>query len=45
MDSDLGSGDKKERYRFKHVLQVESTMLIDQLEVRRIEKDENVRDS
>lgn len=41
---DLGSGDEKERHRLGSVLQVESTGLIDQLEVEREGKDKNVRD-
>lgn len=43
MGPGLGCGDE-ERYRFRPVLQVESTVLIDQLAVRREGKDKNVRD-
>lgn len=39
------SGDEKERYRFRHVLQVGSTVLTDHLEIRREGKGKNVRDS
>lgn len=45
MGPDLGSGDEKERYRFRHVLQVESTVFISLLEARREGKDKNVSDS